>query len=590
MNEESRRCQNCQREFLIEPEDFDFYKKINVPPPTFCPECRFQRRLAFRNERMLYRRKCDLCGKVKVSNFRPDTVHPVYCTPCWWSDKWDAVEYAQNYDPSRPFLEQFIELRRKVPQQGLAISSTTMINSEYCHMATDLKNCYLLTHANFSENSFYSSGVIRVREGGELLSCQDCELCLEDVQCLKCSKVYFSLDCESCHDVSFSRNCVGCSNCVGCVNLRNKNYHIFNQPLSKENYFKKLQGLNLGSHSAVESLKEKIKDFWQKFPQKYVHGTHNGIVTGDYIYHSKNTYFSYDVVYAEDSKYCQYLTTPSTVQCYDYTEWGDNAELVYESINCGQGFVNSKFGQQSWNECRNTEYTSFCIASADLFGCVSLRHKQYCILNKQYTKEEYESLVSKIVTDMNSRPYVDKKGRVYRYGEFLPVEVSFWGYNETTANEYFPMSQKEVEAQGYSWTEVDQYRGVYPATIKASQIPEFVKDATDSILKEIIECQLCKKSYRIIKQEFDFYKNQNIALPHECPECRYRRRFVQRNSFQLFRRRCQCAGTQSENGDYGNAATHLHEKACCPNEFWTSYSHNRPEIVYCEQCYNAEVV
>src|SRR3989344_8201029 len=63
---EKKICQNCRGEFIIEPEDFSFYEKIGVPAPTFCPECRLVRRLAFRNERTLYRRACDLCKKEKV--------------------------------------------------------------------------------------------------------------------------------------------------------------------------------------------------------------------------------------------------------------------------------------------------------------------------------------------------------------------------------------------------------------------------------------------------------------------------------------------------------------------------------------------
>src|SRR3989344_9286734 len=67
MNSEIRTCQNCKADFAIESEDFDFYKKIKVPPPTWCPECRMVRRLTFRNDRSLYRRKCDLCRKDMVA-------------------------------------------------------------------------------------------------------------------------------------------------------------------------------------------------------------------------------------------------------------------------------------------------------------------------------------------------------------------------------------------------------------------------------------------------------------------------------------------------------------------------------------------
>ncbi|MBU0627024.1 hypothetical protein KKG31_00015 [Patescibacteria group bacterium] len=35
-------------------------KKYLIPAPTLCPDCRQQRRISFRNERSLYKRKCDL--------------------------------------------------------------------------------------------------------------------------------------------------------------------------------------------------------------------------------------------------------------------------------------------------------------------------------------------------------------------------------------------------------------------------------------------------------------------------------------------------------------------------------------------------
>jgi len=62
-------CQNCKKDFIIEPEDFNFYKKIKVPPPTFCPECRLVRRMISTNERVLYKRKCDLTGERILSMY-----------------------------------------------------------------------------------------------------------------------------------------------------------------------------------------------------------------------------------------------------------------------------------------------------------------------------------------------------------------------------------------------------------------------------------------------------------------------------------------------------------------------------------------
>ncbi|KKT07962.1 MAG: hypothetical protein UV85_C0003G0087 [Candidatus Nomurabacteria bacterium GW2011_GWB1_43_19] len=34
MKQEIKTCQNCKKDFMIEPEDFNFYEKIKVPPPV----------------------------------------------------------------------------------------------------------------------------------------------------------------------------------------------------------------------------------------------------------------------------------------------------------------------------------------------------------------------------------------------------------------------------------------------------------------------------------------------------------------------------------------------------------------------------
>src|SRR3989338_3264744 len=119
-NSENRICQNCKTSFTIEPDDFSFYEKIGVPSPTFCPECRLQRRLIWMKGLDLFKRKCDLCGEMKISMYHPDAPYVVYCTKCWWSDKWDFNEYAQEYNHVKTFLEQWDELLHRVPLLGLS--------------------------------------------------------------------------------------------------------------------------------------------------------------------------------------------------------------------------------------------------------------------------------------------------------------------------------------------------------------------------------------------------------------------------------------------------------------------------------------
>lgn len=590
METQIKTCQNCKNEFVIESDDFLFYEKIGVPSPTLCPECRFQRRMAFRNERTLYKRKCDLCGEIKVSYYSPSYSGPVYCQKCWWSDNWDALDYGADYDFEKNFFQQFLELRNRTPQMGLATSYSTMINSDFCHMATGLKNCYLLTNAGYDENCLYSSSIEHSKECVDMLSVVKCELCYELVECGGgCYKTMFSENCGDCRDVYFSKNLNDCSNCFGCVNLRHRKYFIFNEPYSKDEYFKKIEEIGVNKYSNVEKMKNLAREFWLKYPVKYINGSKNVNVSGDNIYNSKNAINCYIAIGAENVKHCQYIPTSPISDSCDYTEWGENASLIYESAMIGQNVNNIKFCVQSWQNCENLEYSTLCISSSNLFGCVSLRYKEYCILNKQYSKEDYEKLREKIIKQMDSMPYVDKKGRVYKYGEFFPTEFSPFGYNETTAQEFFPLSESEIKERGYNFTDIELYKGKYTSTIKAENLPDDINDINEDILKEIIECKNCKKPYKIIKQELDFYKKENIALPRFCYDCRYTERFHRRNLPKLYKRKCGCAGEFSENKIYQNTAKHFHGIEHCLNEFETTYSPERKEIVYCEVCYNSEV-
>src|SRR3989338_10849178 len=96
-NSESKACQNCQFSFFIDAQDFDFYRKIDVPPPTFCPECRFARKYVWRNHRALYKRKCQAPGHTEemISIYHPGSPFIVYDRDYWWSDKWDPMDYGQ---------------------------------------------------------------------------------------------------------------------------------------------------------------------------------------------------------------------------------------------------------------------------------------------------------------------------------------------------------------------------------------------------------------------------------------------------------------------------------------------------------------
>ena len=575
--QEIRQCQNCKQEFRIEPEDFAIYKRFDVLPPKLCPLCRAKRRLAFRNERAFYKRSCDRCQKEVISMYSPNKPFTVWCHDCWFSDDWDPMEYGQEYDPSRPFFEQFKELWRRVPKVSLIYIRS--VNSEYTNISADSKNCYMLVESSNNENCIH---------GYWLQVCNDCvdvsfshkiELSYESDDCYNSYRLFYSKGCHDSHDGYFLLDCRGCSNCIGCVNLRNKQYHIFNKPVSKEGYENFLKNARLDTLSGVENLREKFVEFAASQPRRCAEVVNAPRSSGNYIKDAKNCRFVFHCFDAEDSKYGVHVWR-NAKDCYDVDTTGRNAENMYNSMNAGIDVSNYIGSALCWTSSF-MQYSYYCFNSNHCFGGVGLRKKDYCILNKQYEKSSYEALQKRIVEDMR---------RAGDYGEFFPARASAFGYNESVAYEQFPLTKEGALAQGFSWE--DSPRGTYgKETLRWDIIPDSIHDfRSDNIEKEIFVCTACRKNYRIIVYEFEFYKRLGIPLPRLCPDCRHIRRFKARGPNKLWRRRCMCGGVTSENGLYKNIATHRHGSNHCPEEFETSYAPERPEIVYCESCYNQEII
>ena len=574
---ENKQCQNCKKDFTIESEDFNFYKKMKVPAPTFCPDCRMIRRMSFLNERTFYKRNCDLTGELIVSLFPENSEVPVYSPKAWWSDEWDAMDYGVDYDFSVPFFEQFKKLLRKVPQFSLQNQYTTMINTEYVNMGTYLKNCYFVFNTAHSEDSFFTTFFLNGKNCIDIYKGDKCELCYESQIVYRCYKVLYSYDCIDCTDVFFSKRLSGCQNCFGCVNLRNKSYHIFNKAYSRESYLKEIKKFNLGSHSFIEVMKKQIEEFQSKFPVKYREGNRNHDVYGDQIYQSRNVHNSFEIYGVEDSKHCQFIFHKPAHDCYDMTFWGDNASRIYECMGAGNNEDLIKFSFDCWAPAINIEYSYHIVSpNKNLFGCIGLKNKEYCILNKQYKKEEYFSMVEKIKKHMNDMPYIDSKGIIYKYGEFFPTEISLFAYNETFAQSYFPLTKEEALSRGFVWK--DREENKYDVTIKAENLPDDIKDIDEAILDQVIECQVSKRAFRITPAEFQFYKFMNIPLPRLHPDERHKEKLKKQNPLKLWQRKCMC-----------DKSNHFHGGNKCEVEFKTSYSPDRPEIIYCEKCYQQEI-
>lgn len=425
---EIKTCKSCSTPFEITDKDLAFYEKTQATSPTLCPDCRLKRRLAWRNETHLYKRNCDLCEKPFISLYRADSSYVVYCPECWWSDKWDPSKYYENLNFDEPFFTQLDRLLKKTPHVGIITDRPTLVNSDYVAYVSDAKNCYLVYAANFLEDCMHSHYIWETKDSIDCSNSTKLELCYECVDCDQLFNCDYLEDSQICHDCTLSYNLKNCEHCFGCVNLRHKSFHIFNKPATEEEYRKTVHEF-LNDKQKHQEFTEKFNKFKFEFPRLSALLSNCENSTGDAIKNCKNCTECFEGYGGEDLKWVQNFPG-QTKDCYDVFGCAE-VELALECHCTGLPTYNVKYCSWVMNGSRDILYSVYLMNGGhDLFGCVSLKKSEYCILNKKYSEEEYKTLKAKLIEHMK------KTGE---WGEFFPSTLSPFKYEETVANAYFPL-------------------------------------------------------------------------------------------------------------------------------------------------------
>lgn len=556
-------CKQCSSDFEISSDELNFLervspvlddKKYQIPPPTLCPDCRQQRRISWRNERNLYLRECSKSGERIIAMYHKDSVFPVYDNDIWWGDSWDGRDFAQDFDFSKTFFEQIKELRDKVPHFSLAVATTTCENSDYVNHAGYLKNCYLVYNTDYAERCMYSKGVNRCFDCLDCFKVYDSEACYEcmnSYNCKFCTYVWDSYNSSECH---FSFNLIGCKNCFLCTNLQNQEYCFKNKKLKADEWKEKVQEYK--SNKSNKEIFSEFVELKEHSKVKRINEKNTENCTGDYLVNCKDCEACFDCEYLEKSKYCYDLKKGDGVSYgnMDLSAFGVGVIDCYEGGTVGYNDNHCLFGENVWGS-NDVHYSMLCVNNCkNCFGCVGLKKAEYCILNKQYSKDEYFNLVQKIIEHMKSTG---------EWGEFFPTEISPFAYNETMANEYYTMTKDEVLKRGWNWKEKDQ--SAYQK--QTYSVPENIEDVSDDICDEILACKKTGKNFRIQKTELNFYRKMKLPIPEYCPDVRHLNRLEFRNPRKLYERKCEKCGI----------------------DISTTFSSERTENVFCEKCYLEEV-
>lgn len=284
--------------------------------------------------------------------------------------------------------EKLNEIIKKFPLASTVQKGTT--NCDWAHHIYDSRNCYWIFDATSLDECIY------VKDSFKESRCIDttwnafCESCLETSDSINSNNCMYSQYLARCHDVFYCFNCGDCHDCFGCFGLSNKEYCIFNVQHTEEEYFKKLPELK---KIPLQEVISKVKnDVEKKFPKLHSNFSDNqNSEYVDYVYRSKDAYYCFD---CNDINNCYYCTTINdSNDCIDCsyifrTQHSINCIDMNECYNC--------YESRECDRCTDSFYLYNCQDCTDCFGCANLAHKQYCIFNIQYTKEEYEKKLAEI--------------------------------------------------------------------------------------------------------------------------------------------------------------------------------------------------
>jgi hypothetical protein len=554
---ETKSCVQCSQDFPIYQEDVMLLEKLSpkiwsvslsLPLPKSCPDCRQQQRLSFRNERHLYKSQCNASGKPIISLHSPDTKYTTYDASLWDSDAWSADNYQRDYDENSSFFQQFSQLLDQVPKKSLY--GLINENSDFTNDCTHCKDCYLLYASDYCENSYY--GLIQNTKNS--VDCNESAYLQECYECIDCDhlqNVRHAQDSKNCNDCDYIYACTNCSDCFLCSNLNWKKYCILNTQYTKSEYQQELQKYHMKDN--ILELYAQVK---KQAPKKSSQISQSENCLGNYILNSKNCFYCFDASQAEDSRYIFYWSL-WTKDCMDTSMASINAVKCYNSQCCLENCNNIICCNFCIN-VQNSFYLDNCIRCKDCFWCVWLKDKQYCIFNTQYTKEVYERILLKIFWNMT---------QTWEWGNFFPIELSPYWYNQTVANDYYPLSKQEVQNLWWKWSEYIPEAPKVDKIISAASLPKDISNIPDDILNWAIKCEITGAPFRIIKPELEFYRKHTLQIPRIHPDERYLQRVQCRRPRKIFKSTC----------------TH------CETEVQTTYPPGSHENMYCETCYNKEI-
>jgi hypothetical protein len=530
-------CRLTGKTFVISDEEADLNNFFGMRAAGLCPEERYRSLLLFSPQKHFFLRSCDATGEQLFSIYSPTAPFPVYSQQAWLAPDWDPLQYGRTFDFKRLFVEQLLELWRAVPRA--AAYSSGAADSRVVHGVREAERCFLVFDSSSIQDCLYSDELKNSLACVDCHHLEDCAWCYECLVSAGCERLCFGEFCTGCRNSWFLSQCRDCSDCLFCCNLQGKRFHIFNRPVTEEDFTAALRELSLHARPLLELARNRFADFCASTLVPHISESESREVTGNYLRRCERMRNAFECEDCQDVINGHNLRNVHTaidcVLCSD-------AELLSQSIGIFNG--SRVLSCVNCDSVENAAYSSDCEDCADIFGCVSLRHRRYCILNKQYSPDEYQQVYSGIVEHLTKRNL---------WGAPLPLNFSGHAYNYSAANEYMPLTKIPAKMMGFNWDESDVairpsdligFSQLEPEEIY-SEVPEQLGEIESERIQSIVYlCEVSGKPFQLTADEISFYEQMNLPPPARCYRQRHLERIARLTPHALTIRSCSLSGEE----------------------------------------------
>jgi len=441
------------------------------------------------------------------------------------------LKFGQDFDYSISFFENLQRLMRNVSWPS-RISYMNNENCDYADMICGIKNVYLSSNVTFgSENVCYSFSIKNNSRNifNSVSVWNYCDNIYMSAWVTNSYNIFYSDYINNCSDTWFSSNMVWCRECLFCNDLDNMSYCIYNKQYSPNEFAVEKQ--------KILSQKKNFMEYYQKL-NKVWKNINSSNCKWWVIIQSENIQEWYFVNQIKNGK--------NLIMVW----WKDACEEMYNCFQCASKKENYNYGAMAswWWDHLVTNYSvewsymyynclmewcSYCL------GCVWLKNKQFCILNKEYTKEDRFELANQIFEKMDAE---------WTLWAFFPASMNPFYFNDTAAyliddsftkeevtKEWYLWRDEEIKVDGPEWAEIvlsrhPEWSEGSERTSLDSSMPQNdkarIKTLNDfqwfdsnwdwkidrEILKKVIKDEK-GNYYRIVPMELDFLQKYGLPLP-----------------------------------------------------------------------------